>query len=322
MTVTNQFLINHGLSCLFAAIFVEQLGVPLPAFPWLLAAGALGAAGKLNPSLALATAVLACVLADGIWFQIGRYRGAQVLGFLCRISLEPDSCVRRTQNIFTRYGLRGLLVSKFVPGLNTVAPPLAAMAGIPFSRFLLVDAAGSLLYGVALIGLGYVFTSQISEICAAITQIGGQAFLLFAIFAIGYVAWKYWQRRRLLNELRTTRITVEELRQKLDNGEQPVIIDLRSGAELQIDPVIIRGAVHVEFDQIESHALPPDCDIIVYCDCPNEVTSARVALTLKRKGIMRVRPLQGGIAAWRKQNYPTDLYAVDTGGGVGKINLS
>jgi membrane protein DedA with SNARE-associated domain/rhodanese-related sulfurtransferase len=280
----------------------------------LLAAAALGAAGKLNPGLTLATAVLACVLADGIWFQIGRYRGVQVLGFLCRISLEPDSCVRRTQNIFTRYGLRGLLVSKFVPGLNTVAPPLAAMAGIPFSRFLLVDAAGSLLYGVALIGLGYVFTSQISEICAAITQIGGQAFLLFAIFAIAYVAWKYWQRRRLLNELRTTRITVEELRQKLDNGEQPMIIDLRSGAELQIDPVIIRGAVHVEFDQIESHALPPDCDIIVYCDCPNEVTSARVALTLKRKGIMRVRPLQGGIAAWRKQNYP--------GGGVGKISLS
>jgi len=310
MTGSNQFLIQHGLSFLFAAIFVEQLGIPLPAFPWLLAAGALGAAGKLNPALALATTVLACVLADGIWFQIGRYRGIQVLGLLCRISLEPDSCVRRTQNVFTRYGLRGLLISKFVPGLNTVAPPLAAMAGVPFTRFLLVDATGSLIYGVVLIGLGYAFSSQIDQIGSAISQIGGQALLLLIAFAAAYIAWKFWQRQRLLNELQTARISVDELRKKLDAGEQPVIIDIRSGAELQIDPAIIRGAVHVEFEQIENHPMPPGREIIVYCDCPNEITSARVALSLKRKGLLHVRPLQGGIAAWRKQNYPTDLWSV------------
>ncbi len=311
MPSADQFFISHGLPFLFAAILVDQLGVPIPAFPWLLAAGALSATGKMNPAVALGVTVLGCLLADGIWFFIGRYRGVQVLSLLCRISLEPDSCVRRTQNVFTRYGLRGLLIAKFVPGLNTVAPPLAAMAGIPFKLFLVFDGLGSLFYGAALIGLGYGFSSQISEIGAAINQFGGNTLTVVIGFVAGYIAWKYWQRRRVLNQLRTARISVDELRQKLEAGELPMIIDLRSSMELQLDPVVIRGAVHIEFEKIGNHTMPADRDIIVYCDCPNEETSARVALSLKRKGLKHIRPLQGGIAAWRKQNYPTDVYMVN-----------
>jgi len=154
MSETSRFLINHGLPLVFAAVFVEQMGLPLPSLPWLLAAGALSATGKFSLPLGLGVTVIACLLADAIWFYLGRYRGNQVLALLCRISLEPDSCVRRTQNVFTKYGLRGVLIAKFVPGMNTVAPPLAGMSGISAGKFLFVDGAGSLLYGGCLLGSG------------------------------------------------------------------------------------------------------------------------------------------------------------------------
>jgi membrane protein DedA with SNARE-associated domain/rhodanese-related sulfurtransferase len=309
MSETTRFLINHGLPLVFGAVFVEQMGLPLPALPWLLAAGALSATGQFSFPLGVAATVLACLAADAFWFYLGRHRGNQVLGLLCRISLEPDSCVRRTQNVFTRYGLRGLLVAKFLPGLNTVAPPMAGMSGMSASRFLSVDAAGSLLYGSCLLGIGYLFSHQIEQIGAAITRIGGSALALLGGLVAMYVAYKYWQRQRLLHELRLARITVDELRTKLDAGENPVILDLRSSAELAQDPSVILGAIHLGLDEIEKryHEFPHDRDIIVYCSCPNEVTSARIALSLQRKGFTHVRPLLGGMDAWRKSNYPTEF---------------
>src|SRR5579863_2130805 len=144
MSHTSEFLIRHGAPCLFAAVFIEQMGVPLPALPWLLAAGALCASGKFNPVVAIGLTVIGCVLADAFWFQLGRRRGNQVLKFLCRISLEPDSCVRRTQNLYTRYGLKGVAVAKFLPGFSTIAPPLAGMSHVNVCRFLLVDGFASL----------------------------------------------------------------------------------------------------------------------------------------------------------------------------------
>jgi membrane protein DedA with SNARE-associated domain/rhodanese-related sulfurtransferase len=310
VTQTTQFLVSHGQLVIFLVVFLEQAGLPLPALPFLLSAGALSATGKFNPFLGMGFTVLACVVANTLWFYLGRYRGIQVLGLLCRISLEPDSCVRRTQNVFNRYGLRGLLIAKFVPGWNTVAPPLAAMAGISINRFLFVDAVGSVLYGACFIIIGYFFSNQIEQIVAAIGHIGGSALTLMAGLVILYVAYKYWQRQRLLNELRMARITVAELRQKLDDGEKPLILDLRSGAELNLDSSVIRGAVRVEMSKIDdwSQTMAHDRDIIVYCSCPNEVTSARFTLLLKRKGFTHIRPLLGGIDAWRKQKYPTEKY--------------
>src|SRR5260221_2509982 len=161
---TSQFLIRHGLPVLFAVVFVEQIGLPIPALPVLLAAGALSAAGKFSLLLGIVVTMIACLIADAFWFYLGRYRGNQVLNFLCRISLEPDSCVRRTQNVFTRYGLRGVVVAKFVPGMSTVAPPLAGMAGVPVGQFLLFDGLGALLYGGSLPCLGYLFSNQIEQI--------------------------------------------------------------------------------------------------------------------------------------------------------------
>jgi membrane protein DedA with SNARE-associated domain/rhodanese-related sulfurtransferase len=323
MTETTQFLIHHGLPLVFAAVFLEQMGLPLPALPWLLAAGALSATGQFSLLLGLAVTVVACLVADGIWFYLGRYRGNQVLGLLCRISLEPDSCVRRTQNVFTRYGLRSVLVAKFVPGLSTVAPPLAGMAGVGAGRFLFVDAVGSLLYGGCFIFLGYFFSSQIQQIGEALAGIGGSALGLLAGLAGLYIGFKLWQRQRLLRELRMSRITVDELHRKQEAGEDVMVLDLRSRAAVEQDPAIIRGAVRFSLDDIEKrqHELPRDREIIVYCSCPNEVSSARLALLLQREGFARVRPLLGGIDAWREQNYPLEPRPSDGASTIGTVPL-
>jgi len=308
MTETSQFLVNHGPPIVFAAVFLEQMGLPLPAVPVLLAAGALSATGKFSPLLGLGVAVLACLIADTFWFYLGRYRGHRVLGLLCRISLEPDSCVRRTQNVFTRYGLRGVVVAKFVPGLSTVAPPLAGMSGVGFGRFLLADGLGSFLYGGSFLFLGYLFSNQIQQLTAAVASTGGSVLGVAIGLVALYIGFKFWQRQRILRELRMAKITVAELRQKQDAGEDVVIIDLRPRAELDLDPSLIPGAIHLAVEEVEHrhHEIPRDREVIVYCSCPNEVSSARVALLLHRKGITRVRPLLGGIDAWRDQNYPLE----------------
>ena len=306
MTDPTQFLVNDGAPIVFVAVFLEQMGLPLPVVPLLLAAGALSATGQFSLPFGLGIAVVACLIADTIWFYLGRYRGHRVLGLLCRISLEPDSCVRRTQNVFTRYGLRGVVVSKFVPGLGTVAPPLAGMAGVKFSRFLLADGLASVLYGGGYLFLGYLFSNQIQQIATALAHLGGNLLSLIVGVGIIYIGFKYWQRQRILRELRMARITAAELRRRQDAGEEVVIIDLRPSAELELDPSLIPGAIHLAMEEVEHRhqEIPRDREVIVYCSCPNEVSSARVALVLHRKGVTRVRPLLGGIDAWRELNYP------------------
>src|SRR5438128_11975468 len=166
------FLVRHGAAVLFAVVFIEQMGVPLPATPWLLAAGALAGAGKMNWVVALGAAAFGSVVADFIWFYLGRHYGNRVLNLLCRISLEPDSCVRRTQDVFTRYGMRGVVAAKFIPGLSTLAPPLAGSSGISASRFLFFDGLGSLLYGGCFILLGVLFSQQLEQIINAFAGLG------------------------------------------------------------------------------------------------------------------------------------------------------
>lgn len=296
------FLIHHGAPIVFGAVLVEQLGLPLPSLPWLLAAGALSATGKLNFATAVLMALLACLIADALWFYLGRFRGSKVLGLICRISLEPDSCVRRTQNMFTKYGWRGIVVAKFVPGLSTVAPPLAGMSNMNAARFLAIDAVGSLLFGGGFICLGYFFSNQLEQIGAALSGIGTSALGLVAGAAAAYIGFKFWQRKRLLEELRMARITPADLRQMMEAGKELVILDLRSSIEAAAEAGI-EGAVHLTLDDVkqERYKIPRDREIVVYCSCPNEVTAARVALLLRRHGFSNVRPLLGGIDAWRQQ---------------------
>jgi membrane protein DedA with SNARE-associated domain/rhodanese-related sulfurtransferase len=309
MNEITRFLPSHGGIYLFLAVFAEQIGVPLPAAPWLLVAGAMVASGTFNVGLALGVTFVACLVADSIWFYLGRRSGHRVLGFLCRISLEPDSCVRRTQDIFARYGMRGLVVAKFIPGLSTLAPPLAGSSGVSVPRFLFFDSVGSVLYVGGFMLVGALFSRQLEQILAALASLGSGALALVVGLAALYLAYKFFQRHRLLRELRMARITVDELHQKLEAGESLMILDLRPSSELAQNPGFILGALHMTMDEVErrQQEIPRDRDIILYCSCPNEVSSARAALRLQRRGISRVRPLLGGIEAWRGRNYPTEL---------------
>jgi membrane protein DedA with SNARE-associated domain len=175
MKETLEFLVRHGAAVVFAAVFIEQMGIPLPAAPWLLGAGALAVAGKVNWLTAFAAATFGSLLADVIWFYLGRYGGHRVLNLLCRISLEPDSCVRRTQDVFTRYGMRGVVVAKFVPGLSTLAPPLAGTSGMSAARFFLFDGLGSLLYAATFILVGALFSHQLEQVIGALENLGSGA---------------------------------------------------------------------------------------------------------------------------------------------------
>lgn len=318
------FLIRHGPTVLFAAVFIEQMGVPLPASPWLLAAGALSATGKMNWASALLAAALGSACADLFWFHLGRRGGARVLNFLCRISLEPDSCVRRTQDLYGRYGMPGVIVAKFIPGLNTLAPPLAGSSGISAYRFFLFDGFGSLLYTGCFILVGAIFSRQLDQVIAALSGLGMSAVALVAGLVLLYIGYKYFQRRRLLKDLRMARISVDELYHKLEAGETPVILDLRSKAEVARDPAFIRGARHMTIDELKAwqQEIPRDREIVLYCSCPNEVTSARMALLLQRQGIKHVRPLLGGLDAWRERNYPIEANIVAVGVGGAAVKQS
>jgi membrane protein DedA with SNARE-associated domain/rhodanese-related sulfurtransferase len=314
----------HGLPIIFGAVFLDQIGVPIPAAPWLLAAGALAAGGHFPVFTALGLSVLACLIADFLWFYLGRYRGTQVVSLLCRMSLEPDTCVRKTVNVFTRYGWRGIIVAKFVPGMSTVTPPLAGMAGVRAGQFLLVDGLASILYSSGFILLGYIFSSQITQVAEALNHFGGGLLTIIVILVASYIIYKFWDRQRVLRQLRTAKITPAELGQMLNAPEPPLILDVRPVGELEQDPAIIRGAVHMAMEDLESRQqeLSRDREIVIYCDCPNEVSSAKTALLLRRKGFTRVRPLLGGIDAWRKAKYPMDVWAKTAGAATTTVVLS
>jgi membrane protein DedA with SNARE-associated domain len=320
MTETLGFLVRHGSAVLFGAVFVEQMGVPLPAAPWLLAAGALAGAGKISWFTALVAAVLGSLLADLIWFHVGRRGGHRVLNLLCRISLEPDSCARRTQDLFSRYGMRAVVVAKFVPGFSTLMSPMAGSSGVSAPRFLFFDGLGASLYAGTFILGGVLFSHQLEQIFDALAGLGHSALGVVVGMVALYIGYKYFQRHRLLRELRMARITVDELREKLEAGESPVILDLRSHAELERNPGRIRGALHMSMDEVQhrQHEIPRDRDIILYCSCPNEVSSAKTTLLLQRKGILRVRPLLGGIEAWRERNYPLEQRTSEATDGASK----
>jgi membrane protein DedA with SNARE-associated domain len=262
-----EFLLKHGALILFAWVFAEQLGLPLPAIPLLLAAGALAGAGRLSLGVSLFTAVCAALLADVLWYELGRRRGNGVLQWLCRISLEPDSCVRRTEGFFARHGARSLLVAKFLPGLSTVAPPLAGIFRMQPARFLLFDAAGALLWAGSFLGLGFLFSGQLERIAAHALSLGGTLFVLLAGGLAAYIGWKFIARQRFLRELRIARITPEELKEKLEAGEELVIVDLRHALDFEAAPETIPGAVHMDAQELQerNERLPRDREVILYC---------------------------------------------------------
>src|ERR1700733_6547200 len=213
---TLEFLLHHGYVVLLAWVFLEQIGVPVPSIPILLAAGALAGTHRMNLLAALVTAVSACAVADPIWFQLGRIKGIKILQLLCKISLEPDSCVRRTEGIFAKEGSRSLLLAKFLPGLGTVAPPLAGIFHMRLHRFLLFDCAGAALWAGSFLGIGFVFSNQIEIIADHAAVLGGWLLVLIIAGFAAYIAKKYIARQRFIRELRVSWITVGVFKDIID----------------------------------------------------------------------------------------------------------
>lgn len=262
-----RFLIDHGYIVLFLWVFLVQLGLPLPVVPILLAAGALAGIGKLNLAFVFGSAFLAAWLSDQFWYQVGLRRGGKVLAFLCRVSLDPDSCVHSTKRIFARYGARSLLIAKFIPGLNTIGPPLAGIFRMRSLRFLLFDGIGVFIWVGIFTFLGYQFGNEIEE---RITDTGGMGTwigLVIPNLLAGYILWKYIQRRKFLHQLKIARITPEEVKMKLDAGEDIWIVDLRDAAEFEIDPHTIPGAFHLSVEELEVQhpRIPRDREIVLFC---------------------------------------------------------
>jgi len=286
---------------LFAVVFVEQIGIPLPALLVLVAAGVLAGTGHVNLWIALGVTVSAALAADWIWFELGRRQGRRVLDVLCRIALEPDSCVRRTEDFFTKHGPHSLVAAKFIPGLSTIAPPLAGIVGLGVPLFLLYDGLGAVIWAWSGLGIGYLFSDQIEQALTYAEQVAPVATGAAIGALVLYVAHKAVSRRRQLRGV--PRITVEELRGKLRTDEPPLLIDLRPRASAEVEPGI-PSAVLMSLDElIRRHdELPRHRDLVLYCGCPKDVTSAQGTLLLHKRGFTRVWPLAGGIEAWRRHS--------------------
>lgn len=260
-------LVRYGYLVIFGAVFAEQVGLPFPSEPFLLATGGMAGSGRLSLWVALGLATLASLMGDMVWYWLGRTRGPRVLGWLCRMSLEPDSCVRRTEETFSRRGARSLLIAKFVPGYSTAAPPLAGIVRMRFARFVVFTGTGGLIWAGVFVGLGWLFSQQLELVASYAMRLGGWLVALLAAAFAAYIAWKYIARQRFLRRIRIARITPEELKAKLDGGEDVMVVDVRHRVEFESEPTIIPGALHLMIEELEARQqeVPRDRDIVLYC---------------------------------------------------------
>jgi len=260
------FLLEHGYLVLFTAMLAAQLGVPVPGIPLLLAAGVLARSGTFSAAAALGLTVVASGLGHLVWYEAGRRRGTAVLRLLCKISIEPDSCVRKTEDLFVRHGPSALVAAPFIPGLGAIAPPLAGMSAMSPGRFLLLDAAGAALFAAIFLAAGFAAGPQLVSALQVAMRFGG--FLALGVgVAFGiWLSWKVAQRTRVLRALRVTRIEPAELIALLGSGDPPLVVDLRS--ELTAGSETIRGAHRVLQGDLPRWAegIPREREIILACD--------------------------------------------------------
>jgi membrane protein DedA with SNARE-associated domain/rhodanese-related sulfurtransferase len=289
-------------------VLVEQFGIPLPATPVLLAAGALSADRKVSFLVALLAGVAACLISDSSWFLIGRRYGHHVLRILCKLSMEPTICVRKTQDSFGRRRGTTLLYAKFIPGLATLAAPVAGQNGMSYPLFLVLDAIGAAIWMTALLLAGRLFGDALKRDPSLFDWVGRFSGALLVLGILGFFLWRVYRRHLLLRKLVQSRLEPGELKRQLDAGESVYIVDLRHPLELLPDPFTLPGAVHVSPDALATrvHEIPRDRDVVLYCTCPSEATAAKTALTLQKLGIERVRPLRGGFDEWKRLGYPMD----------------
>jgi membrane protein DedA with SNARE-associated domain/rhodanese-related sulfurtransferase len=283
----------------------------------MLAAGTMSAAHKVQLALIVPVVMFACLIADTSWWWLGRHFGSRVLDILCRLSLDASTCVNRAQGSIARRGGVTLLFAKFVPGVSTIAAPIAGQAGMSLHEFLIYDMAGTLVWASAWLFAGRFFGDLAERSSKLFATLAHFAAALVLLMILTIVIYRYVQRRRFMAELRGLRLEPGQLldmieRARLDAAEPPFIIDLRHPLDVLTDPEVVPGALRIGPEELRLHRdeIPGDRDIVLYCTCPSEETSAKVAMELRRLGVSRVRPLRGGLQGWKDAGYPLEAVLV------------
>lgn len=320
---------QYGPLLIFANVLAAEVGLPVPAMPTLVLFGAMAA---MHPetigaqlTTVLAISVLAALIGDTVWYLAGRRFGGSTLKTICRLSLSRDSCVKKTERFFGRYGVRVLAVARFIPGLSLVSVPMAGALGTRYRTFAGYDALGAALWTLCGLIAGLVFYRQIDWLFAGASQLGRMALLVVVALLAAYTAVRWMRRRALIRQLANARIGVDELDMLLQDTTAPVILDVRSDEHRTLDPFAIPGAQFADERHIEDIVAryPLTQKFVVYCSCPNEVSAALMAKRLTDAGFIGALALRGGLDAWRDTGHrltslENDTPATDPVAGVHK----
>ena len=304
------FLARHGYWILFVSVLGRQACLPVPANLILLAGGALAGLGSLSVVNIVLVSLIAFLLADLAWYEAGRSWGSRTLHFICGSTRNPTACVSKMSERFNHYGPKVLLFSKFVIGLDAVAAPMAGISGTDRPQFLAFDASGAILWSSAYVALGYAFRTQLDRIANYSSKVGTLAALVGVAAVCAFVTLRIIRWYRFLSEFRLARITPDQLMNKLRSGENVLILDLQGGTKHAQGLVAIPSALRINPHLLERYKRYQDADlatnreVVLYCSCPSEFTSARVAQSLHRRGFEDVRPLAGGLQAWVQRSFP------------------
>lgn len=306
MPIALDFFVRYGYLVVLLWVLTEQLGIPIPSTPLLLTAGTLTATHKLNLEGILAAALLGSLVADSVWYLFGKRYGGAVVRLVCRLSFESTACVTKTEGYFTRRGAAALLLAKFVPGLGTMAAPIAGQIGMGYPKFVAFDTAGILLWSLTVTLGGRFFGDILKRNPHALAIAGHFAVAIFVLLFLGFLVWRMLERRAFLRSISMARLDPRDLRQMIESGQPVFIVDLRHPLDYLPDPRTLPGALTLTPDKLveQSHRIPRDQEIVLFCTCPSEATAAKMALTLRKMGIDRVRPLRGGFDEWKRLGFP------------------
>lgn len=299
-------LSDFGYAGLFLWVFLEQIGVPIPAVPVLVAAGAFVSSGRLALLPCLLLVLGASLAADFIWYYLGRVRGHTILNLLCRLSWKPDSCIGTTTNIFAKHGARTLLFAKFIPGLSTIAPPLAGVVKLSPARFALYDGAGAVIWGLVPLLAGMGLKDALPHLLFLLRH--DWPWLIVAATA-GWALWNYLRRRAFVRELElglALGIEADELKAMIDRGEAVAFLDVRPAMERWLQPDGLPGALTIPYADFKARRaeLPLDRVMVPYCNCPRDEGAVGAAQILRELGAAQARPLLGGLKGWKSRGYP------------------
>ena len=301
---------ERGVAVVFFATLAARLGAPIPASAVLVVAGGLVAMGQIPLWSTVLGALLGNLLGDAAWFYAGRRFGHRMMRLLCKVSLSPDTCVRQSESLITRWGGASLIAAKFVPGVSVVAPPMAGALHMSTARFVGFDTLAAAIWSAAFLIPGWLFSTQIQAVLDAMADAGAAALLVLLVAVAAGIGLRYWRRRAMLLAIDIPRVTVDELHALMASEAPPVVIDVRSPAGAELEPRRIPGALVLHLQDMKKNRgipeLPQDRHVILYCNCPNEVTAAMGARLLAAQGVKQARPLAGGLDAWLASGHPTE----------------